>query len=504
MIACQLKGIDKQFGGSKVLYDINLELHTGEVHGLVGENGAGKSTVGKIIGGYYTKDNGVLEIFGETVHAWDSRRALTKGVAMIHQELQLVPELSVANNVFLGKETNRLGVLQGSERSRFDELEFHCQFGIRPDVLVKNLSIADRQKVEIMRALARDARIIIMDEPTSSLTADEAERLHGVIKWLKDSGRTVIYVSHFLEHVLSHCDRVTVMRDGHIVKTSFAKEETKNSLVEAMLGQAIEVSFPERSKSSKASAPYVLEVKNVSTATGLENISLNIRAGEIVGLMGLVGSGRSELARAIFGADVITSGQVFVKGSRYEKPSPNRSVELGLVMLPEDRRKQGLVMTRPVRPNMSLPHLDVLSRVGVIDQAQERLSVKTLIEHFSVNPAKVDGDVSRYSGGNQQKVLLAKWFFNNPSVVILDEPSRGVDVGARRKIHDLIVEVASRGSGVLLISSELEEVLGLAHRAYLLSEVRIIGEVDATTVSQDDVLFRLFNVDREPSSRVSA
>jgi ribose transport system ATP-binding protein len=492
----RLAGVEKSFGPTRVLRHIGLDFRAGEVHAIVGENGAGKSTVGKIIGGYYSFDAGTLEIFGEAVSNWTPRRALQRGVAMIHQELQLVPALTVAENVFLGIEDNSLGVLMGTEVGRFRRLEEKCRFGLDPEATVKELRIADRQKVEIMRAIARDARVIIMDEPTSSLTADEAERLHDVIAWLAKDGRTVIYVTHFLDHALATCDRVTVMRDGRVVRTSPVASETKASLVEAMLGEPAEIAFPTIPPAPDLSTPPLLEARGLSTDTGLHDVSLVVRPGEIVGLIGLVGSGRSETVRAIFGADPLTAGEILVAGEPYQSPSPNASVERGLVLIPEDRRKQGLVLTQVVRPNVSLPHLASISRLGVVNERVERERTRALIGHLNVTPSAVDGRVALYSGGNQQKVLLSKWMFGQPRIVLLDEPSRGVDIGARRRIHDFVVELAAGGAAVLLVSSEIEEVIGLSHRAYLMSGGRIVGEVNARDVTVEDMLHRLFETDR--------
>jgi ribose transport system ATP-binding protein len=498
--AVRLDGVVKAFGSTRVLSDIHLEFRQGEVHALIGENGAGKSTLGKIIGGYYSADAGSIEIFGKRVEAWSPRRALQHGIAMIHQELQLVPKLTAAENVFLGIERNRYGVLDGSEAERFSELDRRCGFGVDPNAVVGALRIAERQKIEIMRAIARDAQVIIMDEPTSSLTADEAARLHEVITRLKSGGTTIIYVTHFLDHVLAHADRVTVMRDGEIVRTADIDTETKQSLVEAMLGEAAIVAFPRLPAAPPEDVAPLLVAEGLSTDTGLSDISFTVKPGEIVGLVGLVGSGRSELARAIFGADRLTGGTIRLRGEPYMNPSPRRSVERGLVLVPEDRRKQGLVLTQRVRQNMALPHLARGSRFGILAERSERRRAKELIAHFEIHPDAVDGAVVNYSGGNQQKVLLSKWTFVAPSVIILDEPSRGVDIGARRRIHDFIVEAAAGGAGILLISSELEEVMALSHRSYLMKEGRILGEIDPRATSIASVLFRLFNVKDAPAA----
>ncbi|GLQ08196.1 lantibiotic ABC transporter permease [Devosia yakushimensis] len=500
--AVRLTGVEKSFGSSKILNDINLEFRAGEVHALIGENGAGKSSVGKIIGGYYSADRGAVEISGIALDQPTPRRALQLGVAMIHQELQLVPQLTVAENVFLGLEANIAGLLKGSDNKRFAAFEEQCRFGLDPRRKAGDLSIADRQKVEIMRAIARDARIIIMDEPTSSLTADEADRLHRVIADLRAQGRTIIYVTHFLDHVLAACDRVTIMRDGRVVRTGSIAGETKQSLVEGMLGKSAEVAYPELPARPEASIAPRIEMRGISTDAGIHDINLTVRPGEVVGLVGLVGSGRSEVARALFGADEALTGTIALDGQELHKLTPKQAVRHGIAFIPEDRRKQGLNLVQRTRPNMSLPHLDQISRFGFLDMGEERRRTKAMIEHFGIVPAGIDGEVAYYSGGNQQKVLLSKWAYGKPRVVILDEPSRGVDIGARRRIHDFIVELAQSGVAVLLISSELEEVLNLSHRSYLMSQGRIIGEVDSPDISVEDVLFRLFNVQKAQEQAV--
>jgi ABC-type sugar transport system ATPase subunit len=497
--AVRLKGVIKSFGSTVVLDRVDLDFRQGEVHALIGENGAGKSTLGKIIGGYYHADAGDIEIFGERVEAWSPRRALQRGIAMIHQEIQLVPGLTAAQNVFLGAERNLGGVLWGSEVVRYRELERRCGFGVDPHAIVGALSIAERQKVEILRAIARGARVIIMDEPTSSLTADEVARLHEVIARLKSNGTTIIYVTHFLDHALSRADRVTVMRDGAVVRTANIADETKQSLVEAMLGESADLAFPALPARHPTDAVPLLTVEGLSTDTGLTDISLTVRPGEIVGLVGLIGSGRTELARAIFGADPLTAGAIRLRGELYAQPSPSRSVERGLVLVPEDRRKQGLVLTQRARPNMVLPHLK-RGFFRFLAEGFERRRARELITYFEIHPDLVDGDVLNYSGGNQQKVLMSKWIFVRPRVIILDEPSRGVDIGARRRIHEFIVEAAQEGAAILLISSELEEAIRLSHRSYLMRDGRILGEIDSQTASIADILSRLFNVESDAAA----
>ncbi len=471
--------------------DIALDIRQGEIHGLIGENGAGKSTLGKVIGGYYPATTGSLTVFGNRPSTWDPPTALANGVAIMHQELQLVPAMTVAENVFLGLEHDRWGVLLRDEARRLDDLMENSGFALDPDAVVADLSIADQQKIEILRALARDARVIVMDEPTSSLSKDEVGQLHEAMRALRREGRTVIYVSHYLEDILVVTDRVTVLRDGLHVKTGPTRRESRGSLVSAMLGRGkTETPFPEKCP-PVASVP-VLQVSRLSNRSGVNDATLEVGAGEIVGLIGLVGSGRSEIVRAIIGADPSEDGDVLVRGTLYVDRTLARSARMGLVMVPEDRRRQGLVMTMGVRANITLPHLRRYARAGVVRSAAEISRVRDLIYYFQVRPADPDGDVARYSGGNQQKVLFGKWLAENPGIVILDEPSRGVDVGARERIHHAIAELAAGGTAVLLISSEIGEVLGLAHRAYLVDHGRTVEEIDPGEHNEATVLSSLF------------
>lgn len=499
--AVQVRGVAKSFGGTRILDDIAVDIAAGSVHALVGENGAGKSSLGKIIGGYYTPDAGAVTILGQPVARFTPRDALGLGVAMIHQELQLVPELTVVQNVFLGRESARRGVLVSGDLERFQALEATCDFGLDPMAKVADLRIAERQKVEIMRAIARDAQIIIMDEPTSSLTEDEADRLHALIRRLKAQGKTVIYVSHFLDHIIANCDSVTIMRDGRVVRTAPIAGETKQSLVDSMLGRASEILWPALPPAPGPDVAPVVELRGVSTAAGLRDINLTVRPGEIVGLVGLVGSGRTEIARALFGADAITGGDYLIGGEPVRNLTVRDAVRRGIALVPEDRRKQGLVLTQTTRPNVSLATLGAISRWGILDARAEIARVRDMIRHFAIVPGRVDGQVLRYSGGNQQKVLLSKWAVARPKLLILDEPSRGVDIGARQRIHEFIVEMARQGVAVLLISSEIEEVINLSHRSCLMSDGRIFAEEPSAFLTLESALHRVFLEQNRNSSR---
>lgn len=490
----ELEHVSKRFGGTQALDEVSLVIGPNEVHALVGENGAGKSTLGKIIAGVYIADTGILRISGKAVTHWDSVRAQKRGVVMIAQELSLVPDLTVAQNVFLGIEDGVFGILRRNIVHRFEEIESLAQFGLNPGSIVRDLRIADLQKVEIMRALARDAQLIVMDEPTSSLTAHETVKLHGLIAHLREQGRSVVYVSHFLDAVLDVSDRVTIMRDGRLIRTGDVKGETKRSMINGMLGRELAVSFPERAPSPEPGLEPILHLESVSSQEGVHDVSLDVRPGEIVGLLGLVGSGRTEIARVIVGADKKTGGHIIFNGHDLGEPSLRSTIDRGIVLVPEDRHRQGLILERSVRENISLAFLRYFSRFGIVRDGIEKARVLDVARQFEVRPLRMALPMRGLSGGNQQKALLAKWLVGSPSFVILDEPTRGVDIGAKLAIYNIVVELALKGVGVLLISSEHEEVLSLAHRAYLVSRGRVIGEIDPPATTVETVLERLFSV----------
>jgi ribose transport system ATP-binding protein len=495
--AVRLRGVSKRFGATVAVADVGLEILAGETHALVGQNGAGKSTLGRIIGGIVARDSGEVWAFGIPVTHWSPKLALQHGIAMIQQELSLVPELSVAENIFLGIESTRLGLLRGDLIERFEELNAHAGFNLDPRARLGSLRIADRQKVEILRALARDARLIVMDEPTSALTMNEANQLHDIVRWLRDGGRTVVYVSHFLDDVLKHTDRVTVLRDGRIVRTSPTSEETSEKLVSAMLGRTMELTFPDRPAALQEQPSPLLRVEHLAAPPAVVDVSFEVGPGEIVGLAGLVGSGRSETLRAVFGRDPSTGGRVEIEGRPYEDRSPLASIRRGLGMIPEDRRDQGLIATMSVRGNVTLASIRDFAMAGLIQRGREASAVGRLLTELDVTPPRVDGSVATLSGGNQQKILFAKWLSASPRIFLLDEPTRGVDVGAKRRIYRLITELGSEGLGVVLVSSELEEVMSLSHRVYLIHAGRTFDVVDPREISLDEVVFRLFGLSGE-------
>ena len=488
-----LKNINKSFSGTEALNNISVDFTSGEIHGLVGQNGAGKSTLGKIIGGTHNLSSGKLIINKKTINRWNPKLALDTGIAMIHQELALVPEMTVFNNIFLGIEKNKFGVLENKNLDLFNDLEKNIGFGLNPDTKVSTLRIADQQKVEIMRALARDAKVIIMDEPTSSLTNDEVERLHQLMIKLQKQNYLIIYVSHFLESILSVCNKVTILRDGNLIRTSNINNEDKTSLVEAMLGKSAEIAYPKKKNTIIKNPKKIIDIVNLKTETGVKNVSINIKEGEIVGLLGLVGSGRTETLRAIFGADNITDGKITFCNEDLKLKNPKNAIKKGIAMIPEDRRKLGLVFSQNTKSNITITNIEKISKFNILNTNKEIELVKKLIDQIDIKPNTTDGNISYYSGGNQQKILFAKWIFNSPKLILLDEPTRGVDIGAKRKIYELINTLAESGVGVLLVSSELEEVMGLADRAYLIKNGRTYEEIIPKNTLLDDVLFSLFD-----------
>jgi ABC-type sugar transport system ATPase subunit len=491
----EIRDVSKRFAGVEALRGVSMSIEARSIHGLVGENGAGKSTLGKIIGGAVQRNGGDLLIEGRPVSYRAPRDALGDGIAVIQQELSLVPEMTVAQNVFLGAETTRGGVVdRGAMRRRYRELEDRAAFGLAPDATVASLSVAQQQKVEILRAVARDARLLVMDEPTSSLAREETEQLHTLVRRLRDEGMTIVYVTHFLDEVLRLADRVTVFRNGSLVETLDCDGCTVERLVLGMLGREMSTTFPPKAP-PPPDTDVLLSVRGLARAGVLSDIDLDVRRGEIVGMAGLVGSGRTEVARAIFGADPIDGGTITFEGRALRTGSPRHAIAAGIAFAPEDRKKQGLLLELSQRINVSLPHLGTLSRFGVTTRAREARETRALLEQLGVTPADPDRPVLTLSGGNQQKVLFAKWLLREPRLLILDEPTRGVDIGAKRAIYELIVALAGRGMGVIVISSELEEVLGLAHRVLVMRRGRITAEMDTDNLSSDAVMHASFGVD---------
>jgi rhamnose transport system ATP-binding protein len=487
----ELVDIGKSFGGVRALDGITLTIGKGSIHALVGENGAGKSTLGKILAGVIAPDHGRLLLDGEAVAFRSPREAIVRGIVLIAQELSIAPALSVAENVFLGTEPRRAGfVARRALRRRYDELAAAAGFELAGDLPGRGLRTADQQKVEILRALCRDARLIVMDEPTAALPRPDADRLYQVIRRLAVGGTTIVLVSHFLREVAGLADEVTILRDGHLVRTAPAADETEESMLSSMLGRSLGTTFPAR-RPVPAQAPIVLQARGLS-APGVHDVSLDVRAGEIVGLAGLVGSGRTELARALCRAQRVTAGTVSVAGAPLTGQGPWAALRAGLAMIPESRKEQGLMLGRPIAENVSLASLTRLSDLGLVRRRAERQAVTTVLGQVGVRVQGQAAPVSTLSGGNQQKALFARILLRGPRVLVADEPTRGVDVGAKRAIYELLASLAAEGLGVLLISSDAEEVLGLAHRVLVMRAGQIAAELRGEAMTEAAILAASF------------
>lgn len=482
--------VSKRFGETRALDEVSITVRPGSVHALVGENGAGKSTLGRIIAGVISPDSGELRLDGRPIALRSPRDALDRGIATIAQELALVPGLDAVANVLLGVESQSLGFVDRARmRARFEELAEAIGFDVPPDRPVASLPVAQRQQVEILRALSRDARFIVMDEPSARLGAGDTEKLHLAIRRLAAGGRAVLLISHFLTEVLAVADEVTVLRDGRVVRQGPTAAESEASLIEAMLGRSLVAQFPSRRPPSPT-APIVLETVDLS-GRGFRNVSIQVRAGEIVGLAGLVGAGRSELGRALVGAEPPTGGQIVVQGRPRRLRSPREARELGLVILPESRREEGLFLLRSTRENVSVASLERFGRLGLIDTARERRATAEALDEAAVE-APLEQPVAALSGGNQQKVLFARAMLARPLVLVADEPTRGVDVGSKRAIYDLLAGLAANGVAILLISSEMEELLGLAHRVVVMRSGRVVAELDGERMNEKAILSAAF------------
>jgi rhamnose transport system ATP-binding protein len=487
----ELLDVSKRFGGVRALEEVSLSVVRGSVHALVGENGAGKSTLGSIVAGALGADSGQLLLNGLPVAFRSPREALERGVARIAQEPSIVPQLSVAENVHLGSEPRRLGfVARRALAGRYRDLAESAGFDLPGRMPAQGLRTAEQQKVEILRALSREAEIIVMDEPSAALTGPETQQLHEIIRGLAARGTTIVLISHFLGEVLTLADSVTVLRDGKLVRTAATADETESSLIEAMLGRSLTATFPPR-QPPEPEAPIVLSVRNLS-ADGVDDVSFDLRAGEIVGIAGLVGAGRTELARAIFGADRVDGGTAFVAPDARVGKNPGHSLRNGLAMLPESRKDHGLLFGRSVVENVTIARLRDVSRLGVIRPVEERRRATALLRSCDVRAGSYAAPVRTLSGGNQQKVLFARMLLCKPRVIIADEPTRGVDIGAKRAIYDLLVELTQEGMGILVISSELEEILGLAHRVLVMRRGRVAAELVGDEISEPTILAAAF------------
>ena len=494
----ELTDVSKRFGSTQAADGVSLAVRRGTIHALVGENGAGKSTVGKIVAGLYASDSGSVAVNDRVVRFRSPWHALDAGITAIAQELALVPDRTVADNVFLGVESVRWGCVRPREsHRRFRTLADRTGIHVDPTARVGDLSVADQQRVEILRAVARRTELVVMDEPSARLSVTERSQLHRLVRSLRDQGITVLFISHFLDEVLALADEVTIMRDGRVVRTTVPAAETADSLVEAMIGRELDATFPPKPAWPDRTATPALSVRGLRCAgsasagppTGLD---LDVAAGEIVGIAGLVGSGRTEFLRAVYGADPAAGGGVMVGSQPLRGSRPDQAIRVGVGLIPESRKDSGLLMERSVRENVSLPHLDRVARAGIVSRIAERRLVRAANTDAGVRDGGMETAMRLLSGGNQQKCLFARWLVPGLRVLIADEPTRGVDVGSKRAIYDLIASAATEGLAVLVVSSELEELVGLCHRILVMRDSRFVAEFTHPELDETELLRHAF------------
>ena len=475
----------KRYPGVLALNGVGIAVRGGEVHAVAGENGAGKSTLMKILSGAVRPDSGSLAVDGAPVRFASPHDAHACGIRMIHQELSLVPELSVAENVFLGAEPSRRGVVDRAQQARDTRavLDRLGQAQLDPSARVADLPLAARQMTEIAKAVAAHARVLIMDEPTAILAQEETAALFRVIDQLRDEGVAIVYISHRLDEIFRVAGQLTVLRDGEVVTSAPVADLTRADIVRLMVGRELAAGYP---RAAAAPGAEALRLDGVSSGP-VRDASLTLRRGEIVGLVGLVGAGRTELARAIFGAEAIRAGGMHLDGAPFAPRSPREAIAAGVALLPEDRKRQGLVLMSAIRENVSLPSLPVLAPGGVVDRPRERDEVAKWVEALGVRTPSVERPAQQLSGGNQQKVVLARWMLRNSRVLLFDEPTRGIDVGAKAEIYALMRRLADDGAAILMISSDLPEALGMADRLIAMRNGRIVGALSRDEATQDRV-----------------
>jgi len=487
-----LKNISKRFPGVLALDNVTFEVYKGEVHALVGENGAGKSTLIKILSGVYHPDGGQIIYRGNEIKIGNPRQAQEFGISTIYQELTLCMNLTIADNIFLGNEERKtiFGYIDENKLNReckkyLDQLEAD----INPKMLVSSLSVAQQQMVEIAKALAYESEIIIMDEPTATLTLHETNRLFETIKKLKEQGRSIIYISHRLEEVFEIADTVTVLRDGKLMGTKPVSDLKYDDIVRMMVGRKIENKYLRRKiERSHEVGEVLLEVKKLTREGIFKNINFKLYAGEILGFSGLVGAGRTDLMRGIFGLDSIDEGEVIIRGKVKKIKSSRDAINLGIGMTSEDRKNEGLFLNFNIRENITISYLESLTKFGYIRGGQEKEHANRFIEYLTINPNNPEAGTVTLSGGNQQKVAIAKWLATSPDILIMDEPTRGIDVGAKAEIYKLIRMLATQGKGIILISSELPEILSMSDRIIVMNKGEIVGQLLNEEATEEKIM----------------
>ncbi|KML08048.1 sugar ABC transporter ATP-binding protein [Rossellomorea marisflavi] len=479
--------IHKAFGQNKVLEGVDIHIRGGEIHALMGENGAGKSTLMNILTGLHKKDQGTITIDGVERTFDNPKEAEEFGIAFIHQELNIWPEMTVLENLFINKEPiTSFGLIQTNKMKAVAKRQFdRLAISIPLHKEAGKCSVGEQQMIEIAKALMTDAKVIIMDEPTAALTDREIEKLFDVIRSLKKSGVSIVYISHRMEEIFTICDTITVMRDGRTVDTTPIPETNFNDVVRKMVGRELTDRFPERTSNP---GEIILEVKGLTRKGVFENVSFQVREGEIVGVSGLMGAGRTEIMRTIFGLDGRYEGDILVAGKNVTVKNPNQAVELGLGFITEDRKEEGLILDFSIKDNIVLPSLFSFTKNGLIKDKQEEEFVELLIKRLTIKTESAMTSAKNLSGGNQQKVVIAKWIGIGPKVLILDEPTRGVDVGAKREIYQLMNELTDRGVAIIMVSSELPEVLGMSDRVIVIHEGKVSGELPGKEATQEKIM----------------
>jgi inositol transport system ATP-binding protein len=485
-VLLQMKDIHKTFPGVYALRDINLEVRAGEVHALLGENGAGKSTLIKVLGGIYQADQGEIFIDGNKVEISDVRDAQQQGISIIHQELVLVPYMTVAENIYLGREPkNGLFVNHRKMEEKAQNLLDAYQMNIDATMVVANLTTAQQQMVEIVKAISFDSKILVMDEPTSSISDKEVEFLFNTMRILTKKGVGIIYISHKMSELDQICDRVTVLRDGKYVGTEVVKETTKEKLISMMVGRELQKYY---TRNFQEAGEVVLKCENISDGKLVKDACFEIRKGEIVGFSGLVGSGRSELMKCIFGLNKNSSGDIFIDGKKVRIKSPIDAIKYGIALVPEDRKKEGLYKVQSVKYNSTIEVLDEFIKGIIVNYSKEEAITQTYIDMMSTKTPSQDQVIGNLSGGNQQKVMIGRWLATSPKILILDEPTRGVDVGAKSEIYARMNELVKKGVSIIMISSELPEIINMSDRIYVMNSGRIAGCLQRDGISQEHIM----------------
>ncbi|WMJ80456.1 sugar ABC transporter ATP-binding protein [Clostridium sp. MB40-C1] len=483
----ELKGVSKVFPGVKALDSIDLDVLPGEIHGLIGENGAGKSTLIKILTGAYTNDEGKLFVEGKETVIQNPKHAMSLGINAIYQELNIMPELTVLDNIFMGREVKgKNGLLDKKMMTeKAQELLKDLGQNIDPKSNIANLGMGHQQMVEIAKALTIETKLLIMDEPTSSLSEKEVRELMKTIRGLKEKGIAVIFISHRLPELFEICDRVTVMRDGKKVKTLGIEELTEDDLIKLMVGRSLEQQFP---KIETKIGEEILRVENLTSEGVFENVNFNLKRGEILGIAGLVGAGRTEIVRSIFGADPISSGKIYIKGNEVKIKSPSDAMKNGIAFLTEDRKGQGLILGNTIDFNMSISCYDDFKNGFLIDLKKMKQAAIDNIEKLKISPPVPSFIAGKLSGGNQQKVVIGKWLNTNADIFIFDEPTRGIDVGAKVEVYNIMNDLISKGAAVIMISSELPEVIGMSDRVLVISEGKLTAEIGREGLTQENIM----------------